>query len=67
MTTETLMTLIKKFDLYANQRGSETREELIAQMRADIDPPALTARGEQAAGGREVESRTDFGRYAERD
>jgi uncharacterized protein involved in exopolysaccharide biosynthesis len=43
MTTETLMNLIKKFDLYANQRGSETREELIARMHADIDFHMISA------------------------
>jgi polysaccharide biosynthesis transport protein len=36
MTTETLLKVINRFDLYADQRGRETREDLIERMRSDI-------------------------------
>src|SRR5215831_8385708 len=43
MTTETLLRLINKFNLYANKRARETREELIARMRSDIDFHMISA------------------------
>src|SRR5215468_3013334 len=43
MTTETLMKLIERFDLYASERRRESREELIARMRSDIDFKMISA------------------------
>ncbi|MEJ0087416.1 MAG: Wzz/FepE/Etk N-terminal domain-containing protein [Pseudomonadota bacterium] len=43
MTTETLLKLINKFNLYAKDRASETREELISRMRSDIDFHMISA------------------------
>ncbi len=43
MTTETLLRLINKFDLYRDERSGETREDLIARMRSDIDFRMISA------------------------
>lgn len=43
MTTQTLLDLIRRFDLYEKQRGRETREELIARIRDDIDFRMISA------------------------
>ncbi|HTU65475.1 MAG TPA: hypothetical protein VMF52_05985 [Steroidobacteraceae bacterium] len=43
MTTETLMKLIDRFGLYAGERRGESREELIARMRKDIDFKMISA------------------------
>jgi protein tyrosine kinase modulator len=43
MTTETLLRLINKFDLYSDERAGETREDLIARMRSDIDFRMISA------------------------
>ena len=43
MTTETLMRLIERFDLYGSERRGESREELIARMRRDIDFHMISA------------------------
>lgn len=43
MTTETLLKLINRFELYASERKGETREELIARMRKDIDFHMISA------------------------
>lgn len=43
MTSETLLRLIQRFDLYADERGGESREELIEQMRSDIDFRMISA------------------------
>ncbi len=43
MTTQTLMDLIKRFDLYPRQRTRESREELMQRMRDDIDFRMISA------------------------
>ena len=43
MTTETLLKLIHRFELYADERGGESREELIERMRSDIDFRMISA------------------------
>ncbi len=43
MTTQTLLDLIKRFDLYPRQRTRESREELMARMRDDIDFRMISA------------------------
>lgn len=43
MTSETLMRLIQRFDLYADERGGEAREEIIERMRSDIDFRMISA------------------------
>lgn len=43
MTTETLLKVINRFDLYAARRARETREELIQRMRSDIDFRMISA------------------------
>lgn len=43
MTTETLLGIIRRYDLYPKQRGRETRDQLIKQMRADIDVKMISA------------------------
>jgi polysaccharide biosynthesis transport protein len=43
MTTETLLRLINRFGLYADDRGGESREELIARMRSDINFRMISA------------------------
>lgn len=43
MTTETLMGLINRFGLYAEDRGGDSREELIGRMRDDIDFRMISA------------------------
>ncbi len=43
MTTQTLLELIKRFDLYPRQRTRESREELMQRMRDDIDFHMISA------------------------
>jgi len=43
MTTETLLKLINRFSLYADDRGGETREDLIERMRSDISFRMISA------------------------
>ena len=43
MTTETLLKLIRRFELYADERGGESREDLIARMRSDINFRMISA------------------------
>jgi len=43
MTTETLLRIINRFELYADRRSRDTREELIERMRSDIDFRMISA------------------------
>jgi len=43
MTTETLLGIIRRYDLYPKQRSRETRDQLIKQMRGDIDVKMISA------------------------
>ena len=43
MTTENLLKIIQRYDLYANERKSKTREEVIARMRKDIGFQMISA------------------------
>src|SRR5215468_4673880 len=43
MTTETLLKVINKFDLYAERRSRDAREEIIKRMRSDIDFHMISA------------------------
>jgi uncharacterized protein involved in exopolysaccharide biosynthesis len=43
MTTETLLGIIRQYDLYAKQRSYETRDQLIERMRKDIDVKMISA------------------------
>src|SRR5262249_22695492 len=43
MTTETLLSIIRRYDLYPKQRANETREALLARMRKDIGLKMISA------------------------
>ena len=43
MTTETLLGIIRRYDLYPKQRSRETRDQLIKQMRDDIGVKMVSA------------------------
>jgi polysaccharide biosynthesis transport protein len=43
MTTETLLGIIRRYDLYPKERSRETRDQLIKQMRDDIDVKMISA------------------------
>ena len=43
MTTETLLDIIRRYDLYPKQRAKETREALLARMRKDIGLKMISA------------------------
>jgi protein tyrosine kinase modulator len=43
MTTETLLGIIKRYDLYPKQRANDTREALLARMRKDIGLKMISA------------------------
>jgi polysaccharide biosynthesis transport protein len=43
MTTETLLNLIRRYDLYPKQRAKDTREVLLARMRKDIGLKMISA------------------------
>jgi len=43
MTTETLLGIIRRYDLYPRERSRETRDQLIKRMRADIDVKMISA------------------------
>lgn len=43
MTTDTLLRLINRFELYPDDRGGASREELIQRMRSDIDFRMISA------------------------
>jgi len=43
MTTETLLGIIRRYDLYPKERSRETRDQLIKQMRGDIDVKMISA------------------------
>ena len=43
MTTETLMGIIRRYDLYPRERSRETRDEIIKRMRQDIDVKMISA------------------------
>jgi uncharacterized protein involved in exopolysaccharide biosynthesis len=43
MTTETLLGIIRRYDLYPKERSRETRDQLIKRMRDDIDVKMISA------------------------
>jgi len=43
MTTETLLGIIRRYDLYPQERATDTRETLLAQMRKDIGLKMISA------------------------
>jgi polysaccharide biosynthesis transport protein len=43
MTTETLLGIIRRYDLYPKQRAKDTREALLARMRKDISLKMISA------------------------
>ena len=43
MTTQNLLRIIERYDLYPNERERDTREELIAKMRKDIKLDMISA------------------------
>lgn len=43
MTTETLLGIIRRYDLYPKERSRETRDQLINHMRRDIDVKMISA------------------------
>jgi succinoglycan biosynthesis transport protein ExoP len=43
MTTQNLLRIIERYDLYPNERQRDTREELIAKMRKDIKLDMISA------------------------
>jgi succinoglycan biosynthesis transport protein ExoP len=43
MTTETLLGIIRRYDLYPRERSRETRDEIIKRMRKDIDVKMISA------------------------
>lgn len=43
MTTETMLGIIKRYDLYPEERATETRESLLKQMRKDIGLKMISA------------------------
>lgn len=43
MTTETLLGIIRRYDLYPRERSRETRDQIIKHMRGDIDVKMISA------------------------
>jgi len=43
MTTETLLGIIRRYDLYPKERNRETRDQIIKRMREDIDVKMISA------------------------
>ena len=43
MTTETLLNIVRRYDLYPKQRAKDTREALLARMRKDIGLKMISA------------------------
>jgi len=43
MTTETLLGIIRRYDLYPKERSRETRDQIIDRMRHDIDVKMISA------------------------
>jgi len=43
MTTETLLNIIRRYDLYPRERAKDTREALLTQMRKDIGMKMISA------------------------
>ena len=43
MTTETLLGIIRRYDLYPKERSRETRDQIIKRMRDDIDVKMISA------------------------
>ena len=43
MTTETLLGIIRRYDLYPKERSRETRDQIIKKMREDIDVKMISA------------------------
>ena len=43
MTTETLLGIVRRYDLYPKERSRETRDQIIKRMRDDIDVKMISA------------------------
>lgn len=43
MTTETLLGIIRRYDLYPRERSRETRDQIIKRMRSDIEVKMISA------------------------
>lgn len=60
MTSANLSAIIEKYDLYANQRDSLTRDELIEKMREDIKREMISADVVDPRAGRTTEATIAF-------
>jgi polysaccharide biosynthesis transport protein len=60
MTTQTLLDIIRRYDLYRRQRDRESREALIKRMRKDIDVKMISADVIDPRSGRPTEANIAF-------
>jgi polysaccharide biosynthesis transport protein len=60
MTTQTLLDIIRRYDLYPRQRNRESREALIKRMRGDIDIKMISAEVIDPRSGRPTEANIAF-------
>jgi polysaccharide biosynthesis transport protein len=60
MTTQTLLDIIRRYDLYRRQRERESREALIKRMRNDIDVKMISADVIDPRSGRPTEANIAF-------
>jgi polysaccharide biosynthesis transport protein len=60
MTTETLLNLIRRYDLYPSQRAKDTREALLSRMRKDIGLKMISADVIDPRNGRPTEATIAF-------
>ncbi len=60
MTTQTLLDIIRRYDLYPRQRNRESREALIKRMRNDIDIKMISADVIDPRSGRPTEANIAF-------
>jgi polysaccharide biosynthesis transport protein len=60
MTTQTLLDIIRRYDLYRSQRERESREALIKRMRNDIDVKMISADVIDPRSGRPTEANIAF-------
>jgi polysaccharide biosynthesis transport protein len=60
MTTQTLLDIIRRYDLYRRQRERESREALIKRMRKDIDVKMISADVIDPRSGRPTEANIAF-------
>jgi polysaccharide biosynthesis transport protein len=60
MTTETLLDIIRRYNLYPRQRERESREALIKRMRSDIDVKMISADVIDPRSGRPTEANIAF-------